>query len=182
MNETIKQALVSGVILSFTITILMWVFRTGVINLFYGSAEELVKSNAKLYIEFTLFTYPFIATQQIANGILRGCGDVKKPMYVTMFMNIVNVTLGYILIYGIDLNPLGINLQTPSYGITGAAMSIAIARIIGCIIIIRALFKGNEFISMSKIFPFKIDVETQKSIFNIGIPAGVEQLLLMQVN
>ena len=93
VNETIKQALVSGVILSFTITILMWVFRTGVINLFYGSAEELVKSNAKLYIEFTLFTYPFIATQQIANGILRGCGDVKKPMYVTMFMNIVNVTL-----------------------------------------------------------------------------------------
>ncbi|MBY2476006.1 MATE family efflux transporter [Clostridioides difficile] len=177
VNETIKQALISGVILSFTITILMWVFRTGVINLFYGSAEELVKSNAKLYIEFTLFTYPFIATQQIANGILRGCGDVKKPMYVTMFMNIVNVTLGYILIYGIDLNPLGINLQTPSYGITGAAMSIAIARIIGCIVIIRALFKGNEFISIGKIFPFKIDIETQKSIFNIGIPAGVEQLL-----
>ncbi|MGS5517957.1 MATE family efflux transporter [Clostridioides difficile] len=177
VNETIKQALVSGVILSFTITILMWVFRIGVINLFYGSAEELVKSNAKLYIEFTLFTYPFIATQQIANGILRGCGDVKKPMYVTMFMNIINVTLGYILIYGIDLNSLGINLQIPSYGITGAAMSIAIARIIGCIVIVRALFKGNEFISIGKIFPIKIDVETQKSIFNIGIPAGVEQLL-----
>nr|UWI50117.1 MATE family efflux transporter [Clostridioides difficile] len=177
VNETIKQALISGVILSLTITILMWIFRIGVINLFYGSAEELVKSNAKLYIEFTLFTYPFIATQQIANGILRGCGDVKKPMYVTMFMNIVNVTLGYILIYGVDLNSLGINLQTPSYGITGAAMSIAIARIIGCIVIVRSLFKGNEFISIGKIFPFKIDVETQKSIFNIGIPAGVEQLL-----
>lgn len=49
-----------GVILFFIIIILMWVFRIGVINLFYGFVEELVKLNVKLYIEFILFMYLFI--------------------------------------------------------------------------------------------------------------------------
>ena len=90
-------------------------------------AEELVKSNAKLYLEFTLFTYPFIAIEQISNGILRGCGDTKTPMYITMFMNVINIVLGYILIYGLG--------TIPPLGIMGASLAIAIARIIGTLII-----------------------------------------------
>ena len=102
-NETAVQAIVSGFLVSSIITLFLWCFRIPLINLLYGSAEELVKSNAKLYLEFTLFTYPFIAIEQISNGILRGCGDTKTPMYITMFMNVINIVLGYILIYGLGI-------------------------------------------------------------------------------
>lgn len=101
-NEIARQALVSGMIVSLIITIFLWIFRQDIINFLYGTADENVKIDAKLYIEFTLMTYPFIAIEQIANGILRGCGDTKTPMYITIFMNVINIILGYILIYGIN--------------------------------------------------------------------------------
>ncbi len=170
-NETAKQAIVSGIIVSGTITLFLWIFRVPVINFLYGSAEELVKSDAKLYIEFTLLTYPLIALDQIANGILRGTGDTKTPMYISMFMNIVNIILGYTLIYGVDF------LHIPPFGIMGAAMAIAIARTIGAIVIVIVLIRGSKNIKIDKIYPFKFNLKIQKDIFNIGIPAGMEQVI-----
>ncbi|RDY27091.1 MATE family efflux transporter [Romboutsia weinsteinii] len=164
-NETIKQGLVSGILISLIITILMWFFREVLINSFYGSATELVKTNAKIYIEVTLLTYPFVAIQQIASGVLRGCGDTKKPMLISMIMNVVNIVFGYLLIYSASL------------GIIGAAVSIAIARVTGSIVILLILFKGSDIIKIRKVFPFMINVEIQKNIFSIGIPAGIEQVL-----
>lgn len=67
-NEIARQALVSGMIVSLIITIFLWIFRQDIINFLYGTADENVKIDAKLYIEFTLMTYPFIAIEQIANG------------------------------------------------------------------------------------------------------------------
>lgn len=170
-NETAKQAIVSGIIVSGFISLLLWIFRVPVIKFLYGSAEELVKANAKLYIEFTLITYPFIAISQIANGILRGAGDTKTPMYITMFINIINIVLGYMLIFGID------SLNIPSFGIMGATIAIAVARMIGAIIIMTVLFRGSKVIKVKNLLSFKFDIKTQKSIFNIGIPAGVEQVI-----
>lgn len=176
-NETARQAIMSGIIISTLITLLIWIFRVPIINVLYGSAEPLVKLDAKLYIEFTLLTYPFIAVEQIANGILRGCGDTKTPMHITIFMNCINIILGYMLIYGMNINFLGTNIGFPSLGIMGAAIAIAVARLIGTALIIFVLARGTKIIKIRKIFPFKFDVEIQKGIFNIGIPAGVEQLL-----
>lgn len=170
-NETAKQAIVSGILVSSIITLLLWIFRIKLINVLYGSAEELVKIDAKLYLEFTLLTYPFIAIEQIANGILRGCGDTKTPMQITIFMNLINIALGYTLIFGINA------LNIPSFGIAGAAVAIAIARLIGTLIIMLVLFRGSKIIKLKKIFPFKFDMEIQKNIFNIGIPAGMEQVI-----
>ncbi|EKQ57133.1 MULTISPECIES: MATE family efflux transporter [unclassified Clostridium] len=171
VNETVKQAIVSGIIVSSIITLLLWIFRIPLINVLYGSAEELVKVNAKLYLEFTLITYPFIAIEQIANGILRGCGDTRTPMKITICMNVINIVLGYILIFGIDI----VNL--PSFGMEGAAVAIAIARLIGTLMIMIVLFRGSKVIKINKILPFKFDVQVQKNIFNIGIPAGMEQVI-----
>nr|WP_207716082.1 MATE family efflux transporter [Clostridium beijerinckii] len=170
-NETAKQAIISGILVSLIITLLLWIFRIKLINVLYGSAEELVKIDAKLYLEFTLLTYPFIAIEQIANGILRGCGDTKTPMQITIFMNLINIILGYTLIFGIN------TLSIPSFGIAGAAVAIAIARLIGTLIIMLVLFRGSKIIKLKNIFPFKFDMEIQKNIFNIGIPAGMEQVI-----
>jgi putative MATE family efflux protein len=176
-NETIKQALVSGAIISTVITLFIWIFRDILINRLYGSAAQTLKTDAKLYIEFTLLTYPFIAIEQISNGILRGSGDTKTPMFITLFMNIVNIFLGYVLIYGVNFRILGYVIDMPSHGIRGAAIAIAVARLVGTAIILLILIRGTKVIKIRKMFPFKLLIKTQKDIFNIGIPAGVEQLL-----
>lgn len=176
-NETVKQALFSGLMVSITISVILWIFRDNLIETCFSKATDIVKSNAKIYLEFTLISYPFIAIEQICNGILRGAGDTKTPMTVTMRMNIVNLLMGYILIFGLDLTSIGLPVHTPSYGIEGTALAIAIARVFGAILALRVLLKGHKIVQIKNILPFRLNGNTQGKIFAIGIPAGVEQLL-----
>lgn len=164
-NATMKQALFSGLIITFLVTIIMCLFQGPIIATLFGSAEPKVISNAHTYLGITLLTYPLITIDLIANGLLRGAGDTKTPMKISIFMNIINVCLTYTFI-----NILGM-------GIIGAALGIAIARISGGIIILIVLIRGSKILKLTNIKKFKFDKSLLKLIFGIGIPASIESLL-----
>lgn len=176
-NDAMKQALYSTVIISLFITILMWVFRDSVISILFGSADKTVISNAYTYLEITLLTYPLISISLMANGILRGSGDTKTPMKISIFMNFLNVILGYLFIYGIDIQNSHFHMNVPSLGVKGAAIGIAIARITGAIAIIIILMRGTRLLKLKNIYNFKFNSELLKPIFCVGIPASIESLL-----
>lgn len=164
-NASMKQTLYSGLLISFVITGLMWIFRKLIIAALFGKADPKIISDAYTYIEITLLTYPLITIDLVANGILRGAGDTKTPMKISIFMNLVNVILTYTFINIFRL------------GIVGAAMGIAIARITGGIVILAVLIRGSRIIKLTKIREFKFDLKLLKPIFSIGLPASVESLL-----
>lgn len=176
-NAATKQALYTGFLLSFIITVLTWILRGPLINLLYGSAEPAVIKNAYTYLGITLLTYPLISIDLVANGILRGAGDTKTPMLITIFMNIINIFLSYFLIYGIKLQNVHFNIQLPGMGIMGAALGIATARTIGALIILFVLLRGSRIIKLTKLLHFRFDKELLKPVFGVGIPASVESLL-----
>nr|WP_271716085.1 MATE family efflux transporter [Anaeromicropila herbilytica] len=176
-NETVKQALFASLAVSITLSVILWILRVHLIETCFSEATDLVKQNAKIYLEFTLISYPFIAIEQISNGILRGSGDTRTPMTITIRMNIVNLILGYILIFGINLTSMGIPIHTLSFGIEGTALAIAIARVYGAILVLRVLLKGQKIVQLKNIFSFRMNHNIQGKIFSIGIPAGVESLL-----
>ena len=164
-NATMKQALYSGLIITFLVTIIMYLCKGPIIATLFGSAEPKVMSNAHTYLGITLLTYPLITIDLIANGLLRGAGDTKTPMKVSIFMNIINVVLTYIFI-----NILGM-------GIIGAALGIAIARASGGVIILMVLIRGSQILKLTNIKTFKFDKSLLKLIFGIGVPASVESLI-----
>lgn len=176
-NAAMKQALYSGVLLSLIITIITFILRVPLIKLLFGSAEPLVLNNALSYLGITLLTYPFISIDLVANGILRGAGDTKTPMIITIFMNFINVFLSYFLIYGVTIQNAHLNIVLSGMGIKGAALGIAIARITGAIIIFTVLLRGSRIVKLTKLFNFKFNRELLNPIFGIGIPASVESLL-----
>lgn len=176
-NEAVKQALGSGMALSVAITLLIWIFRNPLLNLLFGTAEETVINNAYIYLNITLLTYPMIAMTSIACGVLRGAGDTRTPMKVTIFMNIINVVLSYILIYGLDFGSSHFHISLPGFGIRGAALGIAIARTVGAITIMLVMFRGSKTIKLEKLREFRLNMSLQKSIFGIGVPASVESLM-----
>jgi putative MATE family efflux protein len=176
-NEAMKQALYASLIISFIITIGMYIFRNGIVAMLYGNADKRVISNAYTYLGITLLTYPLITVDLVSNGILRGSGDTKTPMKITIFMNFINVTLSYIFIYGLDIRNPHFHLYVPSMGVRGAATGIAIARITGAIIIFIVLLRGTRVIKLTKLHVFKFDMELLRPIFGVGIPASVESLL-----
>ncbi|MFT5873515.1 MAG: putative MATE family efflux protein [Clostridium sp.] len=164
-NATMKQALFSGLIITFIITLIMFLLKDPIIAVLFGNAEPAVISNAHTYLSITLLTYPLITIDLVANGLLRGAGDTKTPMKVSIFMNIINVSLTYTFI-----NIFGM-------GIVGAALGIAIARVSGGLIILIVLIRGSKILKLTNIKKFKFDKSLLKLIFGIGVPASIESLL-----
>jgi putative MATE family efflux protein len=164
-NATMQQALFSGLIITVIITILMFLFQRPLIGMLFGNAEPLVISNAHTYLGITLLTYPLITIDLIANGLLRGAGDTKTPMKISIFMNVINVCLTYTFINIMQL------------GIMGAALGIAAARVSGGIIILVVLLRGSKILKLTNIKKFKFDKSLLKLVFGIGVPASIESLL-----
>ncbi|MCM8711439.1 MATE family efflux transporter [Clostridium sp. SYSU_GA19001] len=176
-NASAKQALYASILLSLVITIITWIFRYPVINILFGSAEAQVISSVFIYLAITLLTYPLMSIDLVAKGVLRGAGDTKTPMMITIYMNIVNVVLSYVLIYGIYINNTHFTVNIAGMGITGAALGIAISRALGTFIIMYILLRGSRIIKLTKLTVFNFDKELLNPIFNIGIPASIESLL-----
>ncbi|WP_298841286.1 MATE family efflux transporter [uncultured Clostridium sp.] len=164
-NEAMKQALFSGLIITFILTIMMFLLKGPIINALFGNAEPEVIRNAHTYLSVTLLTYPLITIDLIANGLLRGAGDTKTPMKISIFMNIINVSLTYTFINILHL------------GIMGAALGIAIARVSGGILIIVVLIRGSKILKLTNIKKFKFDKSLLKLVFGIGVPASIESLV-----
>ncbi|WP_446899775.1 MATE family efflux transporter [Clostridium sp. LBM24168] len=177
VNNAMKQSLYSGMFISVFITLTIFLFERQLINVLYGAADKIVIDYARVYFRITLVTYPMIALDLIANGVLRGSGDSKTPMKITMFMNVLNVILGYIFIYGINFRFLGFNIHMASMGVKGAALGIAIARTVGGITAFLVLLRGTNLLKLTGVFKFKFDMNIIKPIFGVGIPASVESLM-----
>ena len=164
-NATMKQTLYCGLIISFLVTIIMWLCQGPIIAMLFGSADSIVINNARTYLGITLLTYPLITIDVVGDGLLRGAGDTKTPMKISIFMNIINVSLTFTFI-----NILGM-------GIIGAALGIAIARVSGGIIILIVLIRGSKILKLTNIKEFKFDKSLLKPIFGIGLPASLESLM-----
>ena len=164
-NAAMQQALFSGLIITFVVTILMFIFQGPLIAILFGNADPEVIRNAHTYLGITLLTYPLITIDLIANGLLRGAGDTKTPMKISIFMNIINVALTYTFINIMHL------------GIMGAALGIAVARVSGGIIILIVLLRGSKILKLTNIKKFKFDKSLLKLVFGIGVPASIESLL-----
>lgn len=176
-NESAVHAILSSLAISIIITVLIYFFRTELLKVLYGSAEQSVLDNSYTYLNITLLTYPLIAASLIASGILRGVGDTKTPMKISIIMNILNVILSYTFIYGFSFHNAHINFGIPGYGVKGAAIGIAISRTAGTIMYLLILICGTKTIRLKVEKDFKISFDILKSIFGIGLPASVENVL-----
>lgn len=173
-NAATKQALYASLMISVVISILMAILRGQIITFLFGAAEKEIIHDGYVYFGVTLFTYPLITVDLVSNGILRGAGDTKTPMKISIFMNFLNVMFTYIFINGIKIGQV---VYIKSLGVLGAALGIATARSIGAVVIFIVLLRGSRVVQLKKLKEFKPDKDLLKSIFGIGIPASVESIL-----
>ena len=82
-----------------------------IIDLIAGEAEPQVKALALSYLQTTAWSYPAAAIALIGCGALRGAGNTKIPMLINGGMNILNIIISSILIYGcFSWHGLGLSL------------------------------------------------------------------------
>lgn len=169
------QSMFMGIIVGISFLVCGLISASFVLKLFFGAAEPNVLNLALLYYKITLIGIPFVILDMIVGGALRGAGDTKTPMYVTFIVNIINIILSIILIYGINY---GDSVIIPAFAVKGAAIASMIARISGGFMIIYILFRKKSKIHLVKGDTFTIDKKVIKRIINIGVPAFMENLIM----
>ncbi|MCS7062054.1 MAG: MATE family efflux transporter [Anaerolineae bacterium] len=97
-------------------------------------ADAEVIRQGTLYIHIILSTSLLAFPLQVMTGIMRAAGDTRTPMYITLFMNVLNIALAAGLIFGVG--PIS------GLGIAGAGWGAAIARAAGGLAGVWVLAKG----------------------------------------
>lgn len=173
--EIVKQAIYSGTVIAILVTIIINFAKIPILYLLFGAAEDAVMQNALTYFKISIFSYPFMFLYFMTNGVLRGSGDTKTPMRVSLTMNGISAVLSYFLIYGINLHVADINLHMAGYGVKGAALGVSIARVVGAIINGYIIFRGNRVVQIRRWNRYQLKLKTVLEILRLGVPYSLEQ-------
>jgi putative MATE family efflux protein len=167
-NRLAKQSLVWAVILSVPLVLIGLFFAEPLIASF--GMEPAVNEIGTAYLRVTMGTVFVLVVRFIASGVLRGAGDTRTPMLLTLLSNALNIVLVYALIFG--------RLGMPALGAVGSAWGTFIARSIGLVLLLIVLWRGRNGISIRGPAHWWPTWSAAKGILGLGIPAAVEQVVI----
>jgi len=160
--ETIANAGIKiAVVLAFIFFSLLFFVPDKILNL-AGATKEMLPL-ATRYAKISSFSFFLLTISSTTNGIFRGVKDTKTSLYVAGSINVVNLFLDYVLIFG--------NLGFPEWGITGAAVATVAGNFIGILL---------QWSRLKKL-PFKIPLfswVSKKDIWEIirfAVPSGLQE-------
>jgi putative MATE family efflux protein len=102
----------------------------------------------------------------VANGIMRGAGDTRTPMWNTLIMNVWNVVVSFVLIFGVA--------GLPALGIEGAAWGTSTARMMGGVLAVGALLRGRSPIRLDWRALFQWNGRIVQRILALAVPTAIE--------
>lgn len=170
-RDAARQSLILMTIIAIFLAAGIHLAGEHVVNVIAGAATPEVKALALSYLQTTVWSYPAAAIALISSGALRGAGNTKIPLLINGGMNILNIIISSVLIYG----ALGWN----GLGFFGAGLGLTISRYIGAIGFVYVLvigFAPSLRISLKSYFrPLKVGILWE--VLGIGIPASIESVL-----
>ena len=169
------QAVALAAVFSVVLSLLLTFTQNPTIGWLFGDSDPAMIEAGFVYYGYINWSLPFLAIAQTLFGVMRGAGDVKNPMKITLLMNVVNIVFSYVLIMGVSVPFTIINI--PSFGMHGAGLAIAIARLAGMVCAVRIIMSKKSPIRLNKLMWYKPTRSTQKDILTLGVPTGIEQLL-----
>lgn len=164
VSKAATQAITVVTIFSVLLSILVIVFRMPTLNLLFGKAEAVVFQNAKIYLIGSCISYPFIAIFQAVIGSLRGVGETKPCLKLSLFMNLTNTILNVVFITILNM------------GVNGLIISIILARVMGMVASLIYIIHYNETIHFHLKATLHLDFAILKKVLFIGLPFAAEQL------
>jgi putative MATE family efflux protein len=127
-------------------------------------AHKLATANIRWLSVFTLA----YAVTAILSASLRASGDAWTPLWIAAGINVMNIPLLYVLVYGY--------LGLPALGVVGAAIASGLAFSIGGLVLLT-LWLGNR-LRLHGSRQGWWQRERLRRLVDIGYPAGAEQFVL----
>jgi len=113
----------------------------------------LVLDFSEQYMRYRLLGAPAVLVSLACFGCLRGCQDMRTPLWVAIGMNLLNVGLDYVFVFG--LGPV------PALGVAGAGLASSLAQWGGAAWVLWVVWKKIGF-------SFAIDFSDLKKLLQIG--------------
>ncbi len=163
MSETVHTAitlaLISGVIMAFVGLI----FAKGALELM-GTPEDVIRLST-LYMRIYFLGMPFFMLYNYGAAILRAVGDTKRPLIFLIISGCANAVLNmtFVIIFRL--------------GVAGVAIGTVVSQMISCVLVLRCLYRseGSYQLRFSKL---SIRSAYLKPIFQVGIPAGIQSMVI----
>ena len=164
-EEVVKHSFIIGVMIALVVGLLGFFGGGRIIALMGGNPE--VSDLGGAFFRIIAAGSVTLMIMLIGGGTLRGAGDTRTPMVIVGSINLFNIGLAYVLIFG--------KFGLPPLGVLGSATAITIARTLGSILIFWALFRRGSVLRLPWRGSWRLRREVVAKIFNIGWPTGVEQ-------
>lgn len=163
-----RQAVVWSVLIAIPLTLLGLALAPTIIGLF-GLAPA-VATVAEEYLSVTIGAVAMLTLMLLSSAVMRGAGDSRTPMLVTLLANVVNVAVSWALIYG--------HLGLPALGAVGSAWGTAISRALGAAILVGALVRGRNGVRLGW-QGWTPSVAAAGAVLTIGLPAALEEMIVI---
>lgn len=156
------QLVLFTIVLSVVVMAAVYVCKPFILHVVFGKIEADVMRNSNLYLLIVAASIPFIALYNAGAAIFRAMGNAKIAMYMSLFMNGINIAGNAILLYGFH------------WGVEGAALPTLISRMAAGVVMIILLFNQKLQIHLSWPLSLQFQWNTLRKILHIGIPNGLE--------
>lgn len=133
---------------------------------YMNQPEEVVQMAIPYLAIITLSLIPFMFFQTFKQ-FAEGLSQTKQAMAVTIFCNLINVFLNWVLIYG--------ELGFPAMGLNGAGWATLISRILMGILIFYYVWNSKRYTQYKIGFGFKkLSFPMISKMLKLGVPTGFQ--------
>lgn len=161
-NQAASQLVTVSVLFSVAVMAVCVLFHALILKLLFGKVSADVMEASVTYFVITAFSYPFLGLYNSSAALFRSMKKTKVTMYVSLFMNVLNV-IG---------NVLGIFVFHA--GVAGVAIPTLLSRAVAAAVMVSLTFqKKNEiFICWKHLLAWNRELIIK--ILKIAVPNGVE--------
>lgn len=168
---------------SLTMCILLGLVMTVVVELIapyyplWMKAEADVISDATAYMQIIGYSYAPRFIGMTLFGVVRGCGDTKTPMRVSIGVNLLNVVGNFFLIYPARTLEIlgGVPMWGAGLGVRGAAISTAISTGLTGVIMVYFLARRTDAMRFDLKKSYTLEKKSVGNILHIGLPIAGER-------
>ncbi|HDD62301.1 MAG TPA: MATE family efflux transporter [Chloroflexi bacterium] len=130
-------------------------------------ASDAVKTNAVSYMQIRLFGAPAVLLTLVSFGALRGRLDMKTPLWIALGVNVLNILLDWLMIFGRGPFPI--------LGVAGSALASTISQWLGAL---AGILLVNKKLGLTREIAFKDAGELLSIGGDMFIRTGILNLFL----
>lgn len=147
---------------------------------YWMNAEAAIIPDATAYMRIVSAAYIPQTLGLVFYGLMRGSGDMKTPMRISLTINLLNVAGNFLLIYPSRTLPIlgGVPMWGAGLGVSGAALSTAICTSLSAVIGGICLARRKDALRLTLRRSYRPEMDKVKSILHLGVPMAAERVIV----